>query len=545
VTPSALAEAVRGAVAAAGLQAPDALALQAPRNPEHGDYASNVALQLAKPAGRNPRELATELATLLCDVEGVAAVDVAGPGFLNITLVKGTLGQLAADVVAARMAYGTNSTLAGQHLNVEFVSANPTGPLHVGGVRWAAVGDALARVLQACGALVTREYYVNDAGNQVGLFADSLDAVARGLPVPENGYQGDYIADYAAQCAALQPGITELADTERHAAYQQLGLRVVLADIRQALEGFGVHFDVWFSEASLQSSGAVDRALTRLRELGKVYEADGATWLRTTDFGDDKDRVLVKGDGESTYFTSDCAYYLDKRSRGADRVIIMLGADHHGYLGRMKAMAACFGDDPALTLELQIGQLVNVVQGGESVKMSKRAGTFLTLAEIVELVGVDAARYSLARSSADSPMDLDVDLLRQQSSDNPVFYVQYAHARFSRVLATAGDLGIDLREADPSLLVQDRETELLRAIGEWPRVVASAGELRAPHRIARFLEETLAPAGQRFYDSCRALPMGEDPVTELNRARLLLVSATRTVLANGLALLGVSAPERM
>ncbi|MEX2291720.1 MAG: arginine--tRNA ligase [Mycobacteriales bacterium] len=554
MTPSELGAAVRAAVVAAveagelAVTPPPEVSVERPRVKEHGDYATSIALQLAKAAGRRPREVAELLAVRLREVGGIEQVAVAGPGFLNLRLGQASLGQVALQVLERGAAYGTNDAAAGQVVNLEFVSANPTGPIHIGGVRWAAVGDALARLLQASGAQVTREYYVNDAGLQIDRFAESLLAVAKGEPVPADGYAGAYVPAVAARVLWRNAGLPAEDETKILEVLRADGTALMVEDIRASLRSFGVDFDVWFSELSLATSGAVGRALERLRGQGHVYEADGAVWLRTTDFGDDKDRVLVKSDGSTTYFTSDAAYYLDKRGRGFDKVVIMLGADHHGYVGRMRAMAACFGDDPDTTLELPIGQLVNVLQGGAPIRMSKRAGTMVTLEDLVELVGVDAARYTLARSSADSAMDLDVDLVTRRSSDNPVFYVQYAATRAASVLRNAAEMGIaepDPASVDLSLFTHPREAELLLALAEFPQVVATAAELREPHRVARYLEEKVAKAAQRFWDDCQVLPKGDEEVAPTTAPRLLLWRATRTVLENGLRLLGVTAPERM
>ncbi|MGY1689883.1 arginine--tRNA ligase [Geodermatophilus sp. SYSU D01105] len=553
MTPEQLRDVVRTAVAAAvdrgalPVAVPEDVLVERPKNPEHGDYATNVALRLAKPAGRPPRAVAEVLAEEVRAQPGIAAVDVAGPGFLNITLAQGALGRIAVEAVTAGEGYGRTGTLAGQRLNLEFVSANPTGPVHIGGSRWAAVGDAIGRLLEASGADVTREYYINDAGAQIDRFARSLQAAAKGEPVPQDGYGGTYIADIAAQVQAVEPDVLGRDDAEQVQVFRERGVALMLDEIRRSMEDFGVAFDVWFSEESLYGSGAVEKALARLREQGHVYEADGAVWLRTTDFGDDKDRVLVKADGETTYFASDCAYYLDKRARGFDRVVIMLGADHSGYVGRYKALVAAAGDDPDTHLEILIGQLVNLLRGGEPVRMSKRAGTIVLLSDLVDAIGVDAARYALARASVDQQIDIDVDLWSRQTNDNPVFYVQYAHARISSVLRNAADLGLALGEpgdVDAAQLGHERENDLLRAIGEFPRVLTSAAELRAPHRVARYLEE-LAGTYHRFYDTCRVLPRGDEEPTALTTARLWLCAATAVVLRNGLGVLGVSAPERM
>jgi arginyl-tRNA synthetase len=553
VTPEQLRDVVRTVVAAAvdrgalAVEVPEELVVERPKNRAHGDYATNVALRLAKAAGRPPREVAGLLATDLAAQPGIASVDVAGPGFLNITLAEGALGKIAVQAVTDGKAYGRTEALAGQKLNLEFVSANPTGPVTLGSTRWAAVGDALARLLEASGADVSREYYVNDAGAQIERFGRSLQAVALGRPVPEDGYQGDYVQTVAQQVVDSTPGLLGLPEDEQIAVFAEKGVAAMVADIRATLDGFGVHFDTFFSEKTLHDSGALEKAVTTLREQGHVFEADGAVWLRTTDFGDDKDRVLVKADGEPTYFAADCAYYLDKRARGFDRVVILLGADHSGYVGRYKALVAAAGDDPATHLEIQIGQLVNLVRNGEPVRMSKRKGNFVLLTDLVEAVGIDAARYALARASVDQQIDIDADVWSRQTNDNPVFYVQYAHARISSVLRNAADLGLALGEAgdvDVTQLAHERESDLLRAIGEFPRVLTAAAELRAPHRVARYLEE-LAGTYHRFYDSCRVLPRGDEEVTSLNIARLWLCAATATVLRNGLDVLGVSAPERM
>jgi arginyl-tRNA synthetase len=553
VTPSELAatitDAVRDAVDTGDLDVPvpEKVLVERPRNREHGDYASNVALQLARPAGRPPRAVAELLARRLGSVPGVAKVEVAGPGFLNITLESAAQGRLALVITSAGNGYGRSAALAGRRVNLEFVSANPTGPLHVGGARWAAVGDALARVLRAAGADVASEYYFNDAGAQIDMFARSLLAAARGEAPPPNGYQGGYLAEIAAEVVSRRSDAAALPEADAVAVFRAQGVALMLDEIKGSLARFGVHFDVYRNEKDLREAGALTAALDRLRVLGHTYQADGAEWLRTTDFGDDKDRVLVKRDGSWTYFTADCAYYLDKRARGFDRVVIMLGADHHGYTGRMKAMAACFGDDPEQTMEILIGQLVNLVKDGQPVRLSKRAGNVVTLDDLIGAVGTDAARYALARASTDSPIDLDVDLLTSQTAANPVFYVQYAHARLSALQRNAAEMGISRGTPDGfdgGLLTHERESDLLGILGEFPRVVASTAELREVHRAARYLEQ-LAGAYHRWYDTCRILPYHDEPATGANIARLWLAEATRIVLRNGLALLGVSAPERM
>lgn len=560
VTPEQLSTTVRdalvalvadGSLALADADLPTTVTIERPRQKGHGDYATNVALQLAKKAGTNPRALAGLLSERLERAAGVAGIEIAGPGFLNITVDAGAQGQVAADIVAAGATYGRSHTLDGLTVNVEFISANPTGPLHLGHTRWAVLGDAIGRVLDAAGAQVTREFYINDRGVQMNHFADSIIAAALGQPAPEDGYAGAYVAELATAVEAARPGIFDLPADERRAAVRAEGYALQLREQQETLEAFQTHFDVWFSELSLHESGSVPETLARLKDLGHVYESEGALFMRTTDFGDDKDRVLIKSDGELTYFASDTAYYLNKRARGFDRCLYLLGADHHGYVNRLRAMAACVGDDPDQTLDVLIGQLVKILRDGVEVKLSKRKGTIVTLNELADEIGVDALRYSLARYPADSPLTLDIAEITRASADNPVYYVQYAHARTCRMIANATDLGMRLPDAlgddfDAALLSHEREGELLRALAEFPRVVATAAELREPHRIARYLEDT-ASVFNKWYDTkeCRMLPQGDEPVSPTNEARLVLAHAVRQVVANGLGLLGVSAPERM
>ncbi len=533
--------------------APATVVVERPKSREHGDYATNVALQLAKRAGVPPRELAALLAARLGETDGIASVEIAGPGFLNIRVEAGAQGMVAAEVVAAGTSYGRTRTLAGQRFNVEFISANPTGPIHLGHTRWAVVGDAIARVVEAAGAEVAREFYINDRGSQMDKFGASLEAAAQGRPVPEDGYHGDYIGELAQRIVEAEPGILQLPEGERTVAFREAGYSLQLAEQQAQLAGFRTHFDVWYSERTLHEGAGdeaggdkVAHAIEKLRAQGHLFDSEGALWMRTTDFGDDKDRVLLRGNGELTYFASDAAYYVDKRERGFDVCIYLLGADHHGYVGRLKAMVACAGDDPEHNIEILIGQLVKIMRGDEEVRLSKRAGTIVTLQELVDMIGVDSLRYTLARYPSDSPLTLDVEQITRQASENPVFYVQYAHARLSGILRNAGELGIGPSgtDFDPALLSHEKEGALLRALAEFPRVVASAAQLREPHRVARYLEDT-ASTFHKFYDSCRVLPMGEEEAAPIHAARLLLVDATRTVIGNGLALLGVSAPERM
>ena len=549
VNPEDLARAIWAALAGSELVSgsiPEQIPLERPKNREHGDYATSIALQLSKNAGRNPREFATALAPLIAGLPGIAKVEIAGPGFLNITLAQGAQGAIVREVLAGGKNFGHGDALRGLAVNLEFISANPTGPLHLGHTRWAAVGDCLARILIAAGAKVTREFYINDRGTQMDLFAASLHAAAHGLPTPENGYHGAYIQELAQQIVDADSGIMTLTGAEAIAAFREAGYRLQLTEQREVLDTFGTHFDVWYSEKSLHDSGVVASVAKRLEEKGHVFHADGATWLRTTDFGDDKDRVLVKADGELTYFTSDTAYYLDKRSRGFDLCIYLLGADHHGYVGRLKALVACAGDDPEKNIEVLIGQMVKIFENGEEVKLSKRAGTIITLEELVEKVGVDAARYTLSRYPTDTSLTLDVDLLKKHTNENPVYYVQYAHARISALLRNAQELGVslELNDFDEKLLVHEREIELAVAIAEFPKVVLTAAQVRGPHKVSRYLEE-IAGLYHRFYNDCRVLPMGEEKPSALHTSRALLCSATRQLLANGLDLLGVSAPERM
>lgn len=525
---------------------PPSIPLERPKNREHGDYASSIALQLAKAAGKNPRDVAQLLKADLELLDEVSSVEIAGPGFINIKLNRASQADLVRTILQSKEKYGEGNLLAGVKINLEFISANPTGPLHLGHTRWAAVGDSLGRVLSAAGAQVTREFYINDRGNQMDLFGQSVQAAAMNQPIPEDGYQGEYILDLAKQVLAENPKIIELAAPERLIAFRETAYKLQLKDQQRVLDGFNTHFDVWFSERSLHEKGNVEHGVKKLRKQGHVFEQDGATWLRTTDFGDDKDRVLVKANGDLTYFSSDTAYYISKRERGFDICIYMLGADHHGYINRLKATAACAGDNPDYNIHVLIGQLVKIMEGGEEVKLSKRAGTIITLEELVEKVGVDAARYTLIRYPVDTPMVMDVDVLKRNTNENPVYYVQYAHARIAAVLRNATELNISsgLENFDPTQLIHDRENELLGSLAEFPRVVATAAELREPHKVARYLEE-LAGVYHGFYADCRVLPMGDEAASSLHGARLNLCAATLQVLKNGLLLLGVSAPERM
>jgi arginyl-tRNA synthetase len=525
---------------------PAAISLERPKNRDHGDYATSIALQLAKAAGKSPREVAELLRADIAELPEVSAVDIAGPGFINITLNRSSQAELVRTILSAPTTYGTGDALAAISINLEFISANPTGPLHLGHTRWAAVGDALGRVLSAAGANVTREFYINDRGNQMELFGQSVEAAALGLPIPEDGYQGAYIADLATQVVNENPQITQLEGQARRDAFREAAYKVQLAQQQGVLETFNTRFDIWFSERSLHDAGAVEHGVEKLRKQGHVFDSEGAIWLRTTDFGDDKDRVITKANGDLTYFASDTAYYINKRERGFEICIYMLGADHHGYVNRLRATAACAGDNPDYNVEILIGQLVKIMEGGEEVKLSKRAGTIITLEELVEKVGVDAARYTLIRYPVDTPMVMDLDILRRNTNENPVYYVQYAHARIAAVLRNVAELAIPigLDHFDPAQLSHNRENELLGTLAEFPRVVATAAQLREPHRVARYLEE-LAGVYHGFYADCRVLPLGDESISSLHSARANLCAATKQVLQNGLELLGVSAPERM
>ncbi|HET7664988.1 MAG TPA: arginine--tRNA ligase [Mycobacterium sp.] len=550
MTPADLAELLRATAAAVlaehGLDTaaiPATVTVERPRNPEHGDYATNLALQLGKKVGANPRELAGWLADALTAVDGIASAEVAGPGFVNLRIAASAQGVIINNVIDAGAGYGHSDALRGQKINLEFVSANPTGPIHIGGTRWAAVGDALGRLLSSQGAEVVREYYFNDHGAQIDRFTRSLIAAAKDEPTPEDGYAGTYITEIAAHVLEKAPDALSQPADQQHETFRSIGVDLMFSHIKQSLHDFGTDFDVYTHEDSMHTSGRVDQAIARLRETGNIYEKDGATWLRTTEFGDDKDRVVIKSDGQPAYIAADLAYFLDKRQRGFDLCIYMLGADHHGYIARLKSAAAALGDDPA-SVEVLIGQMVNLVRDGQPVRMSKRAGTVITLDDLVEAIGVDAARYSLIRSSVDTPIDIDLALWSSASNENPVYYVQYAHARLSALARNAAELGLIPDTNHLDLLTHEREGTLIRNLGEFPRVLKTAAALREPHRISRYLED-LAGDYHRFYDTCRILPQGDEPANDLHTARLALCQATRQVIANGLGMLGVTAPERM
>ena len=547
--PRALAALIRESASRHLGQAPelteDDIALERPKNRDHGDWATSIALKLAKVAGSNPRDLATAIATELLTHEGIQSAEVAGPGFINITLDAGSAGELVKTIVEAGESYGQGTELAGQVINVEYVSANPTGPLHIGHTRWAALGDSLVRVLRAAGASVTPEFYINDQGVQMDKFGLSVIAAAEGSNPPEDGYQGEYIQDLAKRVLERVPDLLTLPEPTRTETARDQAYELQLGDIQESLARFNVHFDVWFSERTLHARGddghsLIDNSVERLRAGGHVLDEEGATWVRTTDFGDDKDRVIRRANGAYTYFAADAAYYLSKSDRGFWKKIYLLGADHHGYIHRLKALAGAAGDEPDVNVEILIGQLVSI----NGAKLSKRAGNIVELDDLQAWLGTDALRYSLARYPADSPLTLDSDILTKRSNDNPVFYVQYAHARTHQVARNAAAAGVTEDTFEPGTLTHDTESTLIASLGDFPRVVAQAAELREPHRVARYLEE-VAAVYHRWYDACRVTPQGDDPIEDVHGTRLWLNDATGQVLRNGLFLLGVSAPERM
>lgn len=573
-----LAQRLARALAAADLpEAPPEF--ERPRQPEHGDWATTVALRLAKPARRPPREIAQAVVDHLELPAQIAEVDVAGPGFVNFRFSHDYFEDLVRRIVVDGDAYGRRQRPAGERemVDLEFVSANPTGPLHVGAGRWAATGDALAALLRADGHGVVREYYVNDVGEQVRRFGESIVLVARGELLGEDHYRGDYIGEIASEIrlefgtgffatgdgiappeddsvtgdllvadrAADGPhdhGFDAVVEPDLAAKVGEIGIRKMRDRIADVLRAMGVEYDVWFSERVLHESGAVEQTVAELRGRGEAYDAEGAVFLRTTDHGDDKDRVLVRSDGRPTYFAADCAYMRDKWHRDNTRLIYLLGADHHGYVDRLKAAAACLGIPPD-RLEVRIGQMVNLLRDGEPVRMSKRAGEMVTLDEVVDEVGTDVTRYHFLRQSLDSTVDFDLAEVVKQSMENPVYYVQYAYARINSLVRTADERGFDhgeLADADLSRLTAPAELDLMGKLAELPEVVADAAELRATQRLTRYAEE-LAAAFHRFYTDCRVLV---DDVP-LGRARYWLAVAAKQVLGNVLGLLRVSAPERM
>ena len=562
-----------GDLDASMVPAAESLAVMRPKDRSHGDWSTNIAMQLAKKAGMNPRDMGQTLAEALAQADGISGVDVAGPGFINISLDSASAAAVVDTVLSEGRSYGANNHLQGRTLNLEFVSANPTGPIHIGGTRWAAVGDSMARVLEANGAKVVREYYFNDHGTQIDRFARSLVAAAHHEPVPADGYKGAYIDEIAQRVVdqAKAEGMDVLAlprvrdedgaegDSEQREAFRSRAVPMMFDEIRRSMQDFRVNFDVWFHENSLYESGQVQEAIEELRTRDDIYEKDGATWFRSSRYGDDKDRVVVKSDGNAAYVAADIAYYLNKRRREkdpCDEAIYMLGADHHGYIGRMMAICAAFGDTPGVNMQILIGQLVNVLKDGQTVRMSKRAGNVVTIDDLVEAVGVDAARYSLARTDYNQTVDIDLDLLASHTNENPVYYVQYAHARSKNVDRNAADAGIESAKADLSLLDTEADNEVLATLALYPNVVQTAGDQKAPHRVAHYLEQ-LAGVYHRWYNLERVVPMeltgADDPARQTDKnpeparaaARLRLNDAVQQVIANGLDLLGVYAPDRM
>lgn len=515
--------------------------IERPKNPDHGDYATNLALQLGNRTGVAPRDLAQWLADSLNHHPEIAEASVAGPGFINIRLSSAAQGSLISDVIVSGDSYGDSDTYSGITVNLEFVSANPTGPIHIGGTRWAAVGDSLGRVLEANGAEVTREYYFNDHGEQIDRFARSLLAAAKGEPTPEDGYGGEYINDIAGEILAHYPNALGKSDAQEF--FRSHGVDMMFEHIKKSLHDFGTDFDVYFHENSLFESGAVERSIEKLKQNGYFYEQDGAWWLKSTDFGDDRDRVVIKSDGNAAYIAGDIAYIEDKIGRGHDLCIYMLGADHHGYVSRLKAAAGALGYDPD-TIEVLIGQMVNLLKDGQAVRMSKRAGTVITLDDLVDAVGVDGARYALVRSSTDTTLDIDIAVWASKSNDNPIYYVQYAYTRLNSLKEKAARLGVSFEGADYSLLSTELDGELIRTIAEFPKVNKAAAVLREPHRVARYCEE-LAGAIHRFYAHNPILPKAGGEEQPIHKARLGLVEAAWLTLSKGLHLCGVSAPDHM
>ncbi|GFZ85343.1 arginine--tRNA ligase [Compostibacillus humi] len=542
---------IETAIIEAGLAAkeeiPDIL-LEKPKDKAHGDFASNIAMQLARVAKKAPRQIAQDITERL-DVEKAAIekVEIAGPGFINFFMKKNILGKIIPVILEQKENYGRTDTGKGKKVQVEFVSVNPTGDLHLGHARGAAYGDVLCNVLDAAGYDVEREYYINDAGNQIDNLALSVEAryfqeLGEDFPMPEDGYHGQAIIDMAKKL--VEEFGAEWADKpkdERIAFFKEFGLKSSLENIKKDLEQFRVEFDNWFSERSLYRDGKIDEALKVLEEGDYIYEKDGAKWFKSTAFGDDKDRVLVKQDGSYTYLTPDIAYHKDKIDRGFDQLINVWGADHHGYVPRMKAAIQALGY-PADKLEVKIIQMVNLFEGGEKVRMSKRTGKAVLLRDLMEDVGVDATRYFFVTRSNDSQLDFDMDLARSQSNENPIFYVQYAHARICTMLEQAKQKGIETGgEYDTSLLTTEKETDLLKKLGEFPQTVADAAEKQLPHKVTQYVFD-LASLLHSFYNAEKVL----DPENaELTKARIALMKAVRTALANGLKLIGVSAPEKM
>ncbi len=533
--------ALRAALGAAGWPEPDAGIELTPADPSRGqgDWASNVAMQLAKPVGRNPREIAQTLAdrVMAAPPPHLDRVEVAGPGFLNFFLRPTWLHDVVREVVAAGEEYGRGDSLAGLHINLEFVSANPTGPLHAGGGRWVAVGDAIANVLEAQGAQVHREYYLNDAGTQLDIFGASLFARYEGREPPEDGYQGEYLVEMAGRLRA------ELGDAVTEEQAREWGYVDVVRQLREDLGRIGVHFDTWFSERVLHERGDIERVLADLRAGGDVFEEDGATWLRTSAHGDNRDRVLVRRDGKTTYLANDLAYHRDKLGRGFDHLIDIWGADHHGQVKSLQAGMESLGFGPPPEPEVILGQLVKLLRGGELVQLSKRAGDVITLADILDEVDPDVARLTFLLQGIDTTQTFDLDIVTAQSMDNPVYYVQYAHARIASIGRKADSEGVKrapIEDVDLAPLVHDRELDLLRALVAYPDVLAEAAVLRAPHRVTTWVRD-FAKSFHGFYRDCRVIT--DDAA--LTQARLWLIESSRIGLADALGILGVGAPDEM
>jgi arginyl-tRNA synthetase len=533
---------------AASLGAADAVfVLERPRDAGHGDLATNLAMALAKPLKTNPRALAERIVAELSLTTGVVArTEIAGPGFINFWLARDQLSSAVREVLEQGPAYGRTRLAGGRRVNVEFVSANPTGPLHVGHGRGAALGDGISALLEWTGHAVTREFYINDAGTQIDKLALSLwarvrQAVGRDAAIPEGGYHGEYLKETAAELlAARGSGFADLPEAEGVAACRQAALETQRHEQDELLGDLRVHYDTWTSEQALYDSGKVAHALDLLAARDLTYEHENALWLRTTAHGDDKDRVLRKSDGTYTYLVPDIAYHIDKRERGFERVINVWGADHHGYIARMRSVLSALGY-PADFFDVALVQLVKVVKGGEEVKMSKRAGDFVTLRELADEVGIDAARYFFLMRRGDTAFNFDVDLAKRQTDENPVFYVQMAHARMSGIFRVAGVTPEAAGpEIDVTALPAAEDADLAKALPLFPAIVARAARELEPHRVTSYLED-LARVTHSWYHHCRVL--GEAPAVEQNR--LVLARAARTVLANGLALLGCTAPDRM
>ena len=521
--------------------------IEIPKDTKNGDYSSNIAMVLTKIAKRNPREIAQAIVDYLDTSKAhVKEIDIAGPGFINFYLDNQYLTQIIPEAINKGDQFGYADQSKNTNILLEYVSANPTGDLHIGHARNAAVGDSLANILIAAGYNVTREYYINDAGNQITNLARSIETryfEALGdtsHEMPEDGYNGKDIIEIGKDLANKHPEIKDYSDEERLKTFRQLGVDYEMDKLKRDLADFNVHFDNWFSETSLYENGAIDNTLAKMKELGYTYEADGATWLRTSDFKDDKDRVLIKKDGNYTYFTPDTAYHYNKINRGDDILIDLMGADHHGYINRLKASLETFGVDSD-RLEIQIMQMVRLMQNGEEVKMSKRTGNAITLREIMDEVGIDAARYFLTMRSPDSHFDFDLELAKEQSQDNPIYYAQYAHARICSILRQAKEQGVDITtNANFDTITNEKAIDLLKKVAEFETTIESAAEHRAPHRLTNYIQD-LAAAFHKFYNAEKVLT---DDI-EKTKALVAMIEAVRITLHNALTLVGVTAPESM